>query len=143
MSDSNNDLERLERGPLPQFPDIPLSKPGPHFTSLLTTKPGEMADTNTHLEILQNELEEMLFNSTQRLYNLKEEENVDDETIMIDRNVKKKPKKRKQSKLLEATQSKKTKIEEPALKAPPPIIPARSKGFYKTAHITRVVNGLS
>jgi len=130
MSDSNNDLERLERGPLPQFPDIPLSKPGPHFTSLLTTKPGEMADTNTHLEILQNELEEMLFNSTQRLYNLKEEEKVDDETIMIDRNVKKKPKKRKQSKLLEATQSKKTKIEEPALKAPPPIIPARSKEFW-------------
>ena len=86
MSDSN-DLERLERGPLPQFPEIPLSKPGPHFTSLLTTKPGEMADTNTHLEILQNELEEMLFNSTQRLYNLKEEEKVDDETIMIDRNV--------------------------------------------------------
>jgi len=130
MSDSNNDLERLERGPLPQFPDIPLSKPGPHFTSLLTTKPGEMADTNTHLEILQNELEEMLFNSTQRLYNLKEEEKVDDETIMLDRNVKKKPKKRKQSKLLEATQSKKSKIEEPALKAPPPIIPPRSKEFW-------------
>ena len=124
---SKNELDLLEQGPIPQFPEIQLSKPGQHFISLLTTKPGEMADTNTHLEILQNELEEMLFSATQRLYNLKDEENVDDETILTDRNTKKKVKKRKQSKLLEATQSKKTKLEE-APPLPPPIIPVKSKG---------------
>ena len=38
---------------VPQFPVIVTCKAGDRFTSLLTSKVGEIGDTNAHLEVLQ------------------------------------------------------------------------------------------
>ena len=52
-SDSKNSPDNLPVAQFPIFPDIPTSSPGVHFTSLLTVPPGEMGDTNSHMELLQ------------------------------------------------------------------------------------------
>ena len=67
--------------------------------------------------------------ATQRLHCLIGEESVTEETIFSDRTIKKKTRKRKKSKLLEATQSKKLKQETPVA-TPPILIPPKSADFW-------------
>ena len=59
---------------------------------------------------------------------LKIEEKIDDEMLFTDRSVKKKSRKRKKSKLLEATQSKKVKLESTPQVVP--IVPPKSAEFW-------------
>merc|ERR1712242_198020 len=94
-----------------------------------TSKVGEIGDTNAHLEVLQSELEGMLSAATQRLHCLISEEKLDDDQLFSDRSIKKKTRKRKKSRLLEATQNKKLKQDAPL--PTPLIVPAKSAEFWK------------
>ena len=52
-SSKSENLDKSPGAKFPLFPEIPTSSPGNHFTSLLTVPPGEMGDTNGHMELLQ------------------------------------------------------------------------------------------
>ncbi|CAG5107153.1 Oidioi.mRNA.OKI2018_I69.chr1.g3178.t1.cds [Oikopleura dioica] len=118
-----------------EFPEYQLEKPGPRFTSLLTTNQEDVPKRNSHLEAVQSELELLLLSASVRLRSLTSESKllVDPE---IDTNIKKHRAakrfvpKRRQSKILEAAIEAKRKRAEAPAPLPLPPKPIESDEFW-------------
>lgn len=118
-----------------EFPEYEVEKPGEMFTSLLTTNHEDVPQKNSHLEVVQSELEILLLSATLRLRSLSREVDVvqdpdGDELIQKRRGVDKFVPKRRQSKILQAANEAKKKRTETPQAAPVLPRPAESEQFW-------------
>jgi len=118
-----------------EFPEHEMDKPGPRFTSLLTTNHEDVPKRNSHLEVVQSELELLLLSANVRLRSLSSEEKLlrdpdVDVKIRKHRAAKRFVPKRRQSKILEAAiEAKRKRAEMPTAVVLPPK-PVESEEFW-------------